>query len=237
MAPAPPTEYLCELSHKVMTDPLMSRYGNHFERSAILGWLEKGNNYCPVTGNPLRPSMLISDKTLQWKIKYWADKNAYDLGEGESKTTEEAAAAPSIGFVAVPHENFICPLTNEVMQDPVVTKEGINFERKAILRWIDENGEVCPVTKTPLAVNGLVPNNKLQWEIKQWQLSYGDASQQMSELELEGKLNKAMMISREVPLSDIVLALAADSGAEPIAPKKMEKVDVSDVLDDVLSAL
>ena len=219
-----------------MCDPLMSRYGDHFERSAIMEWFEKGNNYCPVTGNPLRPSMLVSNKTLQWKIKYWAQKNGHEL-TGEEKTGEAASVA-AISFVAVPHERFICPLTNEIMQDPVTTKEGINFERKAILRWLDEQGDVCPVTKTPLTMSGLISNNKLKWEISQWQLNYGDASQQMSELELQGKLSKAMMISRDIPLSDIVMALAAEQELSPSAPvTKNTKEDVQNVLDDVLDAL
>lgn len=237
MAPAPPSEFMCPLSHNLMCDPLMSRYGDHFERSAIMEWFQKGNNYCPVTGNPLRPSMLVSDQTLQWKIKYWAKKNGHELS-GEEKTGEDAAVA-CISFVAVPHRRFICPLTNDIMEDPVTSKQGINFERKAILRWLDEQGDVCPVTKTPLTMAGLIPNNKLQWEIKQWQLNYGDASQQMSELELEGKLSKAMMISQDVPLSDIVLALAAEEGVIASAPpvKTNTKVDMQNVLDDVLDTL
>lgn len=216
----------------------MSRYGNHFEREAIMEWFNQGNNYCPVTGNPLRPSNLISDKTLQWKISYWAKKNGYDLGGGETKS-DEAEAVASIGFVAIPYERFICPLTNEIMEDPVCTKEGLNFERKAILRWLDEKGDVCPVTSKPLTMTGLVTNSKLQWEIKQWQLNTGDASQQMSELELQGKLSKAMMISRDVPLAEIVRALAADqaTSAPPPAVPKMEKQDVLDVLDDVMNTL
>lgn len=234
MAPAPPSDYLCPLSKKLMREPMMSRYGNHFERDAIMEWFSKGNNYCPVTGNPLRPSNLISDKTLQWKINYWAKKNGYDLGE-ESKN--EAAA--SIGFIAVPYEQFICPLTNEIMEDPVCTKEGLNFERKAILRWLDEKGDVCPVTNKPLTMAGLVTNSKLQWEIQQWQLNTGDPTQQMSELELQGKLSKAMMISSDLPLSDIVRALAADQAASQPSPAnpKMEKEDFLSVLDDVMNTL
>jgi hypothetical protein len=236
MAPSPPSDFICPLTHKLMGDPLMSRYGDHFERSAIMAWFDKGNNYCPVTGNPLRPSMLVSDKTLQWKIDYWAKKNGYELN-GKLEGVEAAVA--SMSFIAVPHERFLCPLTNDIMTDPVTTKEGINFERNAILRWLDEHEEeVCPVTKKPLAMAGLIPNSKLQWEIKQWQLNYGDASQQMSELELEGKLSKAMMISRDVPLSDIVLALAAEEGATASAPVvKNTKEDVQNVLDDVLDTL
>lgn len=239
MAPAPPSDFICPLSHKLMSEPMMSRYGNHFERSAIVQWLNDGNTYCPVTGNPLRLSMLISDKTLQWKIKYWAKKNGYDLGTGEEEKSAAEIAAASIAFVAIPHEHFICPLTNEIMVDPVITKEGINFERKAILRWLDEQGDICPVTKRPLTMSGLVSNSKLKWEIDQWQLSTGDPSQQMSELELEGKLSKAMMISREVPLSEIVKALAAEQGvaSKPAATPKLAKEDVLSVLDDVVDTL
>lgn len=234
MASSPPSDYLCPLSKMLMREPMMSRYGNHFEREAIMEWFNQGNTYCPVTGNPLRPSNLISDKTLQWKISYWAKKNGYDLGE-ESKS--EAAA--SIGFVAVPYERFVCPLTNEIMEDPVCTKDGLNFERKAILRWLEEKGNVCPVTNKSLKMSGLVTNSKLQWEIQQWQLNTGDPSQQMTELELQGKLSKAMMISRDLPLSDIVRALAADQAASqpPPAAPKMEKQDVLSVLDDVMNTL
>lgn len=239
MAPAPPTDFICPLSHQLMSEPMMSRYGNHFERTAIMQWLNDGNPYCPVTGNPLRPSMLISDKTLQWKIKYWAKKNGYDLGAGgEEKSAAEVAAA-SIAFVAIPHDHFICPLTNDIMKDPVTTREGINFERKAIFRWLDEQGDICPVTKKPLTMSGLITNNKLKWEIDQWQLSSGDPSEQMSELELEGKLSKAMMISREVPLSEIVKALAAEQGvaSKPAATPKLAKEDMLSVLDDVVDTL
>lgn len=46
-----PEEFLCELTKKIMRDPMVSRYGTHFERQAIMDHLNEGNNYCPVTGN------------------------------------------------------------------------------------------------------------------------------------------------------------------------------------------
>lgn len=236
-----PSDYVCPISKKIMSDPLMSKYGNHFERSAIMKWLNDGNSYCPVTGNPLRPSMLISDKTLRWKIEYWAKKTGYDLRQGEEKVSEDEEVIASIGFVAIPHRHFLCSLTNEIMLDPVVTKDGIYFDRKAILDWLNDNEDICPVTKKPLTPAGLIPDSKLKFEIEQWQLSTGDASQLMSEMELEGKLSKAMMISQEVPLSDIVRALAAEQAEEsslkPAATPKMGKEDVLSALDDVVDML
>jgi len=239
---AVPTEYVCPLTKKVMSDPLLCRYGHHFERSAIMKWLNDGNLYCPVTGNPLRASMLISDKTLKWKIKYWASKNGYDLSGDEHKdsSAKSGCSVPCFGFVAVPHKHFLCALTNEVMEDPVVTRDEMNFERKAILRWLDDH-DFCPITKKPLTRAGLIPNNKLKFEINQWQLTTGDPSQLMSEMELNGKLTKAMMVSQQLPLSAIVKALVADNLNESVqAPPPTPKLDIEDMLsalDDVVDLI
>ena len=111
------------------------RYGHHFEKKAILDWINEGNNFCPVTGNPLRPSNLISDPTLQWKIQYWAKKNAgRDLAAERKERGEQADGnvLSLTGFVAVPDKRFFCPLTKDLMEDPVMSKTGHNFERKCI---------------------------------------------------------------------------------------------------------
>ena len=154
-----PAEYVCPLTKKLMSDPVVSRYGNYFERKAILKWLNDGHNYCPVTGNPLRISNIVSDKTLQWKIQYWAKKHNieldtvgseeyyYDPPAENGSTAAAAAAAPYAADVSnkdlpltfsVPEKRFICPLTKELMEDPVMTKTGYNFERDALSKWLDE---------------------------------------------------------------------------------------------------
>jgi hypothetical protein len=54
-----PEEFLCELTKKIMRDPMVSRYGTHFERQAIMDHLNEGNNYCPVTGNGMHAHSLF----------------------------------------------------------------------------------------------------------------------------------------------------------------------------------
>ena len=83
-APVPPDEFICPLTKQLMAVPVVSRYGIHFEKKAILEWLNEGNNFCPVTGNPLRPSNLISDPTLQWKIQYVSLKQEKSMPPSES---------------------------------------------------------------------------------------------------------------------------------------------------------
>lgn len=157
----------------------MSKYGQHFERSTIMQHLESGKMFCPITGNPLRPSSLVSNKTLQWKIKYWAEKNGIEVGTDSDAEIVAPIAGDNmktVGFLSFPPERFHCPLTRRLMKDPVMTKQGINYERNAILKWLDCSAEeLCPVTSTPLSRRGLVSNPKLQWEIEQWEQKYGMA--------------------------------------------------------------
>jgi hypothetical protein len=50
---------------------------------------------------------------------------------------------------------FICPITLQVMEDPVITPQGITFERKAIMDWIEKK-HTCPLTNKPLTADMLI---------------------------------------------------------------------------------
>jgi U-box domain len=71
-------------------------------------------------------------------------------------------------------ENFVCPLTLEVMEDPLMNRFGQSYERSAILQWITTKSPTCPLTRQPLKVKDLVPNNRLRKEILEWRSSQGD---------------------------------------------------------------
>jgi len=57
-----------------------------------------------------------------------------------------------IGSLAVqqlPH-SFYCPITSEVMVDPVICDDGHTYERSAITQWLT-NHDTSPITNLPLA--------------------------------------------------------------------------------------
>lgn len=62
--------------------------------------------------------------------------------------------------IAVPTE-FLCPITQEVMQDPVVAADGTTYERSAITAWVLAHG-TSPLTRAPLSVDRLLPNRSLR---------------------------------------------------------------------------
>ncbi|WVZ73858.1 hypothetical protein U9M48_022116 [Paspalum notatum var. saurae] len=71
------------------------------------------------------------------------------------------------------YDAFFCPLTNEIMTDPVTTESGVTFERRAIEEYIErfaDNSEpvCCPVTKMPMQSKTVMTNASLKSVIEEW---------------------------------------------------------------------
>uniref|UniRef100_J3LXR3 U-box domain-containing protein n=1 Tax=Oryza brachyantha TaxID=4533 RepID=J3LXR3_ORYBR len=66
---------------------------------------------------------------------------------------------------------FVCPISLEIMRDPVTLSTGITYDRESIERWVftDGHGE-CPVTKQRLAPADRepTPNHTLRRLIQGW---------------------------------------------------------------------
>jgi Mg-chelatase subunit ChlD len=58
-------------------------------------------------------------------------------------------------------ESFKCPITKELMKDPVLCKDGNSWERKAITEWLQEHHQ-SPLTRNPMEVSDLIPNRALK---------------------------------------------------------------------------
>lgn len=55
----------------------------------------------------------------------------------------------------------ICPITQEIMEDPVVCADGHSYERGAIEKWL-QTRQTSPSTNAPLLHKNLVPNHALR---------------------------------------------------------------------------
>ncbi|PSS23516.1 U-box domain-containing protein [Actinidia chinensis var. chinensis] len=67
-----------------------------------------------------------------------------------------------------PLQSFICPITGEVMVDPVEISSGHTFERSAIEQWFAAGNNLCPLTATQLDTLILRPNRTLRKSIEEW---------------------------------------------------------------------
>lgn len=71
------------------------------------------------------------------------------------------------------YDAFVCPLTKQVMRDPVTLENGQTFEREAIEKWFKECKEsgrklLCPLTLKELRSTDLKPSIALRNTIEEW---------------------------------------------------------------------
>ncbi|KAL5796164.1 hypothetical protein ACOSQ2_000984 [Xanthoceras sorbifolium] len=67
-----------------------------------------------------------------------------------------------------PPPYFICPIFQEVMQDPHVAADGFTYEGEALRGWLDGGHDTSPMTNLALAHKNLVPNLALRSAIQEW---------------------------------------------------------------------
>ncbi|KAL0739877.1 hypothetical protein Bca4012_081390 [Brassica carinata] len=63
---------------------------------------------------------------------------------------------------------FICPIFQEVMQDPHVAADGFTYEAEAIRAWLDSGHDTSPMTNVKLSHNSLIPNHALRSAVQEW---------------------------------------------------------------------
>ena len=76
------------------------------------------------------------------------------------------AAVPSkASEVAEVPDDFICPITSEIMTDPVSTSDGFTYERAAITEWL-RTKDTSPKTGAKLESTTLYPIHSLRSMIR-----------------------------------------------------------------------
>jgi hypothetical protein len=74
--------------------------------------------------------------------------------------------APGEG--AEPPDDFVCPITQELMVDPCFAADGHTYERHAIERWLQTKSN-SPKTGCALELTAVFPNHLLRRQIREWQ--------------------------------------------------------------------
>lgn len=69
--------------------------------------------------------------------------------------------------VQIPHY-FRCPISLELMRDPVTVCTGQTYDRSSIEAWVATGNITCPVTRVPLSDFTLIPNHNLRRLIQDW---------------------------------------------------------------------
>ncbi|KAF8040093.1 hypothetical protein BT93_B2346 [Corymbia citriodora subsp. variegata] len=69
--------------------------------------------------------------------------------------------------LTIPSE-FKCPISLDLMKDPVTLSSGITYDRESIETWIEAGNRTCPITNRPLGSLEPVPNHMIRRVIQDW---------------------------------------------------------------------
>ncbi|KAL8140914.1 hypothetical protein V2J09_006935 [Rumex salicifolius] len=118
--------------------------------------------------NDLARSDLVSERRIMMSLQRIMDNWSLEpsiSGSLEFDNEDESQI--------LPFKNFLCPLTKEVMRDPVVLQSSQTYERSAIDYWFqrcleDGRDPTCPVTGQVLTSLEQKPNIGLAGAIEEW---------------------------------------------------------------------
>lgn len=149
--------------------------------------------------------------------KQWRD----DLNERRAEV-ETLAKRKELGLKeeqVLPPE-FVCPITQEKMKDPVVATDGHSYERSAI-EQVMRTTRKSPLTREPLS-SGLVPNRNLKARIETHEAEIFALVEKKHEGASGSKSGKKRSAADAGSSGD---ARTADSKKRPASAKRKKKKD------------
>ncbi|KAJ0018915.1 hypothetical protein Pint_10330 [Pistacia integerrima] len=102
------------------------------------------------------------------------EEDEVGLGIGSQKKPRKGLITQEIAdtFLSVP-KDFCCPISLDLMHDPVIISTGQTYDRSSITRWLEEGHCSCPKTGQMLVHTRLFPNRALRNLIMQWCTAHG----------------------------------------------------------------
>lgn len=128
------------------------------------------------------------------------EAEAVDL---EKLSLSAMASVEKPGSPIVPND-FRCPISLELMKDPVIVATGQTYERASIERWL-EGHRTCPKTRLVLAHTVLTPNYVLRSLIEQWCEANGIEVPRKACVSGAGKLNSTDLVSKDRGAVDVLI--------------------------------
>ncbi|KAG8637480.1 U-box domain-containing protein 11 isoform X2 [Manihot esculenta] len=130
----------------------------HTEKSAIINH-EVTEGLETVSGSNGSKSHSTDQVTSEPNEVDGSKKNILASKKSEDMKKPDAPTIP---------DDFLCPISLELMRDPVIVATGQTYERSYIQRWIDTGNVTCPKTQQKLEHLTLTPNYVLRSLISQW---------------------------------------------------------------------
>ncbi|KAH6814945.1 ARM repeat superfamily protein [Perilla frutescens var. frutescens] len=136
---------------------------NHDASTKLEGVTEGGRPVDQVLNEVLNKEN-VSNSSASSEVGASKDSDNRLIKSSFCKTLEENKKPD---YLVIP-DDFRCPISLELMRDPVIVATGQTYERSYIQRWIDCANTTCPKTRQKLQNLSLTPNYVLRSLISQW---------------------------------------------------------------------
>lgn len=113
-----------------------------------------------ITGCALSLDNMYMATCCENYVKVWKLQLGQELQEG-------ATAAINDTEEAVPDE-FYCPITYDLMKNPVRCSDGFTYEESAIKEWLTTRRNTSPMTNLEIKVISLTPDPELKKKIEEF---------------------------------------------------------------------
>lgn len=81
---------------------------------------------------------------------------------------DESSSSSSLSMVFNVPDEYRCPISLDLMSDPVIVASGHTYDRNSIAQWINSGHHTCPKSGQRLIHMALIPNYALKSLIHQW---------------------------------------------------------------------
>lgn len=116
---------------------------------------------------------------------------------------------------------FRCPISMELMQDPVTISTGVSFERANIEKWFfTYNKKTCPATMQTIVNFDITPNYTLKRLILSWKMK-------------ESCSSSSLLPSSSMEYDDVVADLLKKIELSPFKASSLKKLRLLVAMDDV----
>ena len=135
----------------------------------VFDYLIKNKNIYSIDDNDLEYKDNYQDNLIFQKLKL---QNSYKLTIIDDTNNKKYIRANSmtVNNNDKIEKEFICPITQKIMDEPVITPYGTTYEKSAIIDWINKN-QIDYKTENFLSEDMLVTNYILKVAIKEYKES------------------------------------------------------------------
>mmetsp|Transcript_39170 Transcript_39170/g.44668 ORF Transcript_39170/g.44668 Transcript_39170/m.44668 type:complete len:305 (+) Transcript_39170:123-1037(+) len=159
-----PDAFYCPTTNEIFQDPVVSSDGISYEKSAV----EEGDNSSSLF-YPNRALKEVIEEAKEHNGIYATDSVTNSLLRLRKSFTNNFDNILDGSIISLGDDKknrplpdvYNCPITFDIIHNPVIDKDGTTYGRRAIVKWIKRNGK-SPTTREEASINDLYPNNAIR---------------------------------------------------------------------------